>query len=298
MNDSINEIREEQSIDIVKLLLHYLHHWWLILAAAVVCGALVAAYTWKFVTPTYTASVTMYVNNIKSDESIDSISSGNLSASKSLVNTYISIIKSDTIMEKVIETIQQNSPDFEVTAAKLKSWISAQQVNDTEIFRLCVTHSDPMVAAAVCNQVAVVSIGELERIVEGSSAKIIDDAKAPDPNAPSSPNYKKNILLGCLGGAAAVVIFLTIQFLMDVEIKDAEELEQVFHVAVLGQIPDFTQTMQKRGYSYKKHQAEKNGYGYAYTPHKEEELRAEDTAEQPDNEKKGIILNRKKGGKQ
>ena len=82
-------------IDLLKLFMAYLHKWWLILLCALVVGGGTLLYTMKLVTPLYQASITVYVNNVRSGERIDYISGSNLQASQQLVNTYSNIIQSD-----------------------------------------------------------------------------------------------------------------------------------------------------------------------------------------------------------
>ena len=94
----MNENPEVVEIDLRKLLLAYLHKWWLIVLCALLVGAASLLYTMEMVTPLYQASVTIYVNNVRSGERIDYISGSNLQASQQLVNTYSNIIRSDTVL--------------------------------------------------------------------------------------------------------------------------------------------------------------------------------------------------------
>ena len=140
-----NENRQEVEIDLLKLFGAYLHRWWLI----VLCGVLIAAGTWifstRFITPMYRAGVTIYVNNTSSGERVESITSGNLSVSQQLVATYVNIIQSDTVLEKVIEAAHLNCTSAELR--KMMSTIHAEEggfVQDTkgapdEVLKKC-TH--------------------------------------------------------------------------------------------------------------------------------------------------------------
>lgn len=75
---------------------------------ALIVGGGALLYTMKFVTPLYQASITIYVNNVRSGERIDYISGSNLQASQQLVNTYSNIIRSDTVLAKVIDEAKVN----------------------------------------------------------------------------------------------------------------------------------------------------------------------------------------------
>lgn len=247
----MNEKREGMEIDLQKLLLTFLRRWWIIVIAAVLAGVITYYYTDNFVTPMYQAKVTIYVNNIKSGQQLDSISSSNLSTSQRLVHTYVNIIKSDTVLEKVAE-----ASNLDLTAAKIRSRMSASQVEDTEMFNVIITHPDPALAAQIANAVAEVAPGEIENFVEGSSTKIVDYAKVPV--TPSSPNVQRNCMVGVLVGIVLALAYITVIFLLDVRIKDEEDLNVLFELPVLAQIPAFIPEGSKRGRSG----YDKSTYGY------------------------------------
>ena len=82
----------------------------------------------------------MYVNNssISVGNTSVSITSGDISAAQSLVKTYIVIMQSRKTLNAVIE--QAKLP---YTYEQLKSMVSANAVNATEIFEINVTGADP-----------------------------------------------------------------------------------------------------------------------------------------------------------
>ena len=240
-----NEHRENLEIDLQKLLLAYLRKWWLIVAAAVVAGLLALYVTANFITPMYEAEVTVYVNNIRSDQQVEYISNTNLATSQRLVNTYIAIIESGTLLEKVAE-----ESGLEVTVKDIHKAMKAEQVDDTELFTVTITLPDPEQAAQLANTLAEVAPSEIGEIVEGSSTKIIDYAKVPE--APSSPNKGRSTVLGALVGIVVAVLYVTLRFLLDVRIKDEEDLTALFNLPVLSQIPTFVPdgTTRKGSYGY------------------------------------------------
>lgn len=228
----VEKKQESMEIDLVKLLFLYLHKWWLILLCAIVGGGIMYCYTAYFVTPMYQAGVIIYVNNVKSGQQVEYISGSNLTASQQLVSTYVNIIRSDTVLEKVADSIE-----MDMSAADIRDIMSASQVGETELFDVYISHSDPEMAAYIANAVAKVAPGEIENFVEGSSTKIIDYAKIPEK--PYSPSYTKNITLGAIVGIILIVAVLTVRDLLDVRIKREVDLTELFDLPVLGRIPDF-----------------------------------------------------------
>ena len=123
------------------------------------------------------------------------------------------------------------------TAKQVRGMITAAQVDETEIFEVFVTHPDPVVAAQIANIVAEVAPEKIGEIVEGSSTKIIDYAKIPESR--HTPSYKKNILVGAMLGMVLALGWLTLGYLLDVRIRDDEDLTEYFEQPLLGQIPAF-----------------------------------------------------------
>ncbi len=248
----MREISDRQDeIDLLKLFGAYLHRWWLI----VLCGILIAAGTWffstRFITPMYRAGVTVYVNNSSSGERVESITSGNLSVSQQLVATYVNIIKSDTVLEKVIGAAHLNC-----SAEQLRKMMSTEQLAKTEMFRVYILHPEPEQAAYIANAIAEEAPAAIEDIVEGSSTKIIDRAKVPQVKY--SPNIMKNTAIGGVIGVVLALIYLTLAYLLDVRIKGEEDLAAIADYPVLGQIPEFSQLGSRSG---------RYGYGYGYGRH-------------------------------
>lgn len=234
-----NESKESMEIDLQKLVSTYLHRWWIIVLCAVLAASGALYYTRNHITPIYKAEVTLYVNNSRADQQINYVSGTNLATAQRLVGTYIEIIQSDTVLEKVAHEVGDD-----VSASFIRSSMAARQKGETELFDVYIAHPDPVFAVRIANAVAEVAPGEIERFVEGSSAKIVDYAKVP--TAPSSPNVTRNTILGALVGFVLAVAYITVRFLMDVRIGGEEDLAMLFEIPVLGQIPAFETTGKKK----------------------------------------------------
>lgn len=205
---------------------------WIIVLCAVVLAASVCVYTVNFVTPKYEASVTIYVNNNSSRDNTY-ISSSDLAVALRLVATYVNIIQSDTVLEKVIA-----ETGLKISAGQLRSMISAEAVEETEMFKVTVTTSNPRMSADLANAIASVAPEEIAGIIEGSSAKIIDYARVPTNR--SSPNYVTNTVLGGMIGAVLAVVVIVLANMLDVRVKHEDDLAKICTVPVLGMIPDLT----------------------------------------------------------
>lgn len=232
----------ETEIDLLDVLKTLWKHIIWILAAGLVCGLLFYVGTHLLVAPTYRARITLYVNN-RATEGSSTITSSDLTASTKLVDTYSAIIRSDTVMEAVGIQAEAN-----MNAQKLKSLVSAKAVNNTEVFDVYVTDTDPQRAAAIANAIADIFPGLITEIVEGSSVKIVDRATVPRDRY--APSYKKNALMGFMLGAVAAAAVVLLINMLDDTIKSTVDFEQ-WDYPLLAVIPNLNEN-------------ESNGYGYGY----------------------------------
>ena len=220
-----------KELDLRELLRACLRKWWLILLCAVVAGVAVYLYTMFFVTPLYRTGASFYVNNSQQSES-QKISSSDLATSQRLVLTYVNIIKSDTVLEKVIA-----EADLKMTPGQIRGMMTAQSMDDTEMFKVQITNKDPYLATRVANAIATVAPAEIAGILVGSTTKVVDRAKVP--TAPYTPNRSRNAVMGAAAGAAIAVIYVALTVLMDVRIKSDDDLAAICSAPVLGMVPDF-----------------------------------------------------------
>ena len=224
-------------IDLKGLLMTLLKRVWIIILAAVLCCGLTFLYTVNFVEPQYEARVTMYVNN-KSNQEGNAVSSGDLSVAIRLVNTYINIIKSDSVLDKVIAETKVN-----ISQKELSSRISASDLNNTEMFALTVRHGNPETAAVLANAIADIAPAEISAIIQGSSAEIVDRAKTP--KSYSTPDYASNCTWGFTVGAGLAALVIALVYILDVRVKSEEDLKDICQVPVQGTIPDVLESVKK-----------------------------------------------------
>ncbi len=204
----------------------------IIVLCAVIVGASVLVYTVNFVKPLYKSDVTIYVNNNSSVEG-NYISSADLAVALRLVTTYVNIIQSNTVLEKVIA-----ETGLLLTTDQVRNMISAEVVGETEMFRVTVTTPNPQMSADLANAIAQVAPGEISEIIEGSSAKIIDYARVPKGR--SSPNYVTNTIIGTLIGAVLAIAVIVLQNALDVRVGSEDDLQKICEIPVLGVIPNLS----------------------------------------------------------
>lgn len=239
-------MEKTREINLSELFSAVLQKIWLVILLAVVVGGAFYFRTKNFVTPLYRSSVTIYVNNLvqTSDNVVTGVTATNLATSQQLVKTYIEILKSDTVLREVAK-----QADVGIGASSIRSRMSAAAQNETEVFKVYISHADPNVAAKIANAIADVAPGEIAKIVEGSSTKIIDRAKVA--GAPYSPNISEKTTIGVVLGAVIAICIIVLQTLLDVRVKTEEDLALISSAPVLGMIPDLAMDNKNQsGYEY------------------------------------------------
>lgn len=251
-----NEANEtEIVIDVKRILSVLLKYLWVIVISAMLVAFATFTYNSKYVTPKYSSSVMLYVNNksLSVSGSI-SISAADLSASQSLVDTYIAILNNRTTMEEVIERAE-----LSCTPGKLRSMVSASKIEGTEIFTVTVTADDPYEAAHIANSISEVLPHRIEEIVDGSSMRIVDSAVANLGKV--SPNITRNTAMAFVLTAGIVAALIAVLSLFDDTIHGEEDVANNFDLPILSRIPDLIGgSTGKRKYGYYKK-------GYYYYKH-------------------------------
>lgn len=207
-----------------------------IIICTILLGTLAGCFTHFFITPKYTANVKYYVySNTDRISSDASISQNEIMASQDLINTYIAILSSDTVLDKVAEDLSINT-----NASKLRKLISSTWIEDTQIFQVVVQTTNPETSAEIANSIAKIAPAEINRIVKAGGVEIVDYAKVP--KSPSSPNTKMNIIIGALAGFFISFLGFFVYELFDSTIASAKDLERDFEIPILGTIPRLDET--------------------------------------------------------
>lgn len=246
----------EIEIDLGRLLAALWKYIAIILIVGILCSAAFFFYARTFVDPTYEANVLLFANNssLSLGDALK-ITTGDLSAASSLVDTYVAILQSRSTMDEVAEASGVN-----YSYEKLRDMVSAKAVNSTGLFRVNVTSTDPEQARRIANVIADILPQKIIDIMAVGNVVVVDYAVTPRTRV--SPNYFQSAAIGLLIGvvlASAIVILLDL--LNDV-IRDEEYVMDNYDAPVLATIPDLT--AHSSGSRYQKYGRYGYGYGYSY----------------------------------
>ena len=233
MNEKDIQKDEVIEIDFGRVFRAVMEKAWLVAIVSVLCTAIAFAMTFFFVTPQYQSSAMFYVNNnnLSMGSASLSISSGDLSTSRNLVDSYIVILNTRETLVDVIDYAGVSR-----SYGQVRGMLSASAVNATEIFRVTVTSEDPQEAERIANAIAYILPKRIDTIIDSTSAKVVDAAVLP--TKPSSPSYTKNATMGFLFGLILTVAFVALREVFDKTIREEEDIVQICKHPILAAVPD------------------------------------------------------------
>ncbi len=240
--------RDFYSVDLVQIIKSLWKKAWIIAIATVLSGILgfcVAAFG---ITPKYSSSVMLYVNNGSfSVGEILNVTNSELLGARSLVDTYIVMLDNRTTYNKVIE-----KAGVDYTFDELEDMVVAESVNGTEVMRITVTSTDPYEAADIANAIAVVLPMRISEIIAGSSMEVVDSGAVNLKKV--APSITGFTVVGMLVGAIICVLVLVVIDMRDDTIRGEEYILQNYDYPILAKIPDLVNTDSKSyGYYYQSH---------------------------------------------
>ncbi len=243
----VNENVKSQDYYVIDFLHVVRYVWkkiWIVILVAILGGVLAFSYASFLITPMYSSSIMLYVNNssFSLGNSSFSISSSELTAAQSLVKTYTVILKNRTTLTEVVEKCQ-----VDYTYEEIYDMVKADSVNDTEVLKVTVTADNPDEAAKIANTIAEILPDKIAMIIKGSSMEIVDLAVVE--NQKVSPNITKYTGVGLLVGTFLSLIVLVIIALLDDTIHDDEYILRTYDYPILAKVPNLLGTSDKQ-YAY------------------------------------------------
>ena len=236
MNNNNNRLAQQNTIDLLELAKILLHRW-IIITFVTVLTAVACFGFFHFTTDTkYSTTIKMYVNADALSVS-SSISVSTLNASSSLVPIYKEIVNTHLVLDKVGKLLNSNGySGIDYYYLTDNNMISCSALNNTPVFQIVVTDTDPERAIDIANTIAKVLPTEIANIIDGSSARIVDSALSAKR---LSRGVLKNSAMGAMLAFVIMcfIIIMSDYFLND-SIADAKYLEETFpDIPVLGNIP-------------------------------------------------------------
>lgn len=202
----------------------------LIALVAIVTGVVAFAYSSFIVKPEYTSTTRIYVvNRNQGDKS--GPTNQDLQAGSYLVKDYREIILSQDVLEKVATDLKLDLSPKDLTK-KVKVTVPV----DTRIVSISITDRAPEEASRIANSLREVAAQKIISVTRVSDVTTLEEARPA--TSPSSPNIRRNIMIGFLAGAVVMIATVILIELLDTRVKRPEDVEDVMQIALLGVVPN------------------------------------------------------------
>ena len=194
--------------------------------AAALAGWAVSSF---FVPRRYEASVNMIVNTRTDMNTV--VTSDNISSAQNLVDTYAIIIKSNKVLNSVIDELELN-----MGYEELSRQISVDAINRTQVMKIAAQCSDPRLAEQIVHTISQIAPAIVADAVEAGSCKVVSDVySSQEPVSPNIP--RTTVLFGALAFLLVCAAVVLRELLNDYIVDDAD-MEKKLGISTLGVIPD------------------------------------------------------------
>lgn len=178
----------------------------------------------------YQSTSRIYVVSRQNQDN-NALTNSDLQAGSYLVKDYREIILSQNVLMQAIEELK-----LDMTPAELSKKISVSVPTDTRILSITAKDGNPKEAARIANGLRNVAAEKIISVTKVSDVTTLDEAEVPQ--TPSSPNIRRNVLLGFIAGAGLMVVLMVVVEVLDDRVKRPEDIEELMGLTLLGIVPD------------------------------------------------------------
>lgn len=200
---------------------------WMILFT-VLAGLASGLVTMFLISPKYSSTAKFYVFNDNNNK--QTITSHDINAAQSLVDTYIVIIKSDSVLSQVASEAGVN-----YSSEQLLDMMKAGSLSGTEAFYITVSSTDKSVAYKITDAFTKVFPQVIKEVVKAGGVSVFDAPRVADKA--DSPNMKLNVVIGCALGLVLSFLVLFLKEVLDTIVYTEDDLRGTVDYPVIGVIP-------------------------------------------------------------
>lgn len=201
-----------------------------ILLVAIITSSVAFAYSTFVIKPEFTSTTRIYVVNRNQGEK-SGLTNQDLQAGSYLVKDYREIILSQDVLEKVVSDLK-----LDLTPKGLANKIKVTVPVDTRIVSISVNDRVAEEASRIANSLREVAAQKIISITRVSDVTTLEEARPAI--SPSSPNIRRNTVIGAGLGAGLVIVVVLLIELFDDRVKRPEDIEDVMEIPLLGIIPN------------------------------------------------------------
>ena len=224
-----NQESKEIELDVISLFKTLWRRKFSILSTALIFALAALGYSTFVAKKTYQSTSRIYVVSRQNQEN-NALTNQDLQAGSYLVKDYREIILSQNVLSQAIEELK-----LDMTPGEPSKKVSVAVPTDTRILSITASDADPKEAARIANGLKDVAAEKIIAVTKVSDVTTLDEAVVPQN--PSSPNIKRNVLLGFVVGGVFISALVILSEVLDDRVKKPEDVEEVMGVTLIGVIP-------------------------------------------------------------
>lgn len=244
--------------NVQKVFSALLKKWKLIIVFAIIGAIIAGIATAKFTTLTYTSTIEFLAySNDSAQELADSTGSAQSSThaqqasqtskmnyAMKMLDTYIEIFSTNEFYQTVADELNKTyGTDY--PASVIKNSTKVESIENTAMFEFTTTTNDADLSyhIAQCLQRCVP-----ERMKSTNQGLVLASVEDPPikASAAESMDYPKKCIIGAAAGIFLAGLYAVLRDLLDVRIKGSADLDGKYDIPILGSIPEFNLTRQKK----------------------------------------------------
>jgi capsular polysaccharide biosynthesis protein len=220
----------EETISLKEIFATIKKRMWMIVLITAIATGLSGIISYFFMTPIYQSSTQILIQSESKEQTFDV---NQVRTNLELINTYSVIIKSPTILEKVVDRL-----DLDQTADGVRQNLTVSSEQNSQVVNIAVDNSDPAKAVQIANGIAQVFQTEIVDIMSVDNVSILSQAELSDNPSPVKPNPLLNMAIAFVVGLMTGVGVAFLLEYLDNTIKTEHDIEQLLELPVLGAITE------------------------------------------------------------
>ena len=217
---------EVTEIDLKELLFALLNKWYWIVLITLLGGLIGFLYVTYFVPETFKSKTSIYIYNQQSE----SMTYSDLQMGTTLTKDYEVLVKSRTVLDKVIEDLNLN-----ISYDSLNSMVTVTAPASTRIVEITVVTTNPRMSQSIADAVREISSKSITEVMGVDAVNVVETANLPEKKA--GPSITKYTMLGAVLGGILICGIIVLTFLFNDTIQTQDDVEKYLGLSTLGIIP-------------------------------------------------------------
>ena len=219
---------EEETISLKEIAQIIKKHLAMIITLTIGATLISGLVTHFMITPVYQARSQFLVNQNQSETTVEL---NEIRTNVELINTYSVIIKSERILNEVIDEL-----NLTIGPGALSEKITVTNEGNSQVVSVSARDPEPRMAVDLANTTVEVFQEEIDNLMNVDNVNVLNAAVLSANPTPVSPNLTLNVAIAfVLGGMVGAGLAFLLEYL-DTTVKTEEDVERYLELPVIGVI--------------------------------------------------------------